>query len=149
MDKVGHGMPYHFRHSTISLPKIPAVVEHAPAGLVAGASASSPAKGGVGTKHTPNLANRYFRHVIHCKGCSSVVKAFKFQRLEKRTFRQGACTDCIGYSSDCKAMEGLLLNLGNLVIGRSSCLLNCLCNEHNKLHQKIVNQRTNLILVDI
>ncbi|XP_031279755.1 protein TIC 55, chloroplastic [Pistacia vera] len=76
MDKVGHGMPYHFGHSTISLPKQPAVVEHAPAGLVAGVSASSPAKGGLGTMHAPNLANRYFRHVIHCKSCSSVVKAF-------------------------------------------------------------------------
>ncbi|KAK8513516.1 hypothetical protein V6N13_002254 [Hibiscus sabdariffa] len=76
MDKVGHGMPYHFGHSTISAPKLPAVVEHAPAGLVAGVSASSPAKGGLGTMHAPNLGNRYFRHVIHCKGCSSTVKAF-------------------------------------------------------------------------
>ncbi|KAA8525654.1 hypothetical protein F0562_007521 [Nyssa sinensis] len=77
MDKVGHGMPYHFGHSTISLPKEPAVVEHAPAGLVASISASSPAKGGIGTMHAPNLANRYFRHVIHCKECSGVVKAFQ------------------------------------------------------------------------
>ncbi|KAK9130285.1 hypothetical protein Sjap_010772 [Stephania japonica] len=77
MDKVGHGMPYHFGHSTISLPKQPAVVEHAPAGLLAGLSASMPAKGGIGTMHAPNPANRYFRHVIHCKECSSVVKAFQ------------------------------------------------------------------------
>ncbi|EXC18768.1 Protein TIC 55 [Morus notabilis] len=77
MDKVGHGMPYHFGHSTISLPKEPAVVEHAPAGVVANVSASSPAKGGIGTVHAPNLANRYFRHVIHCKGCREVVKAFQ------------------------------------------------------------------------
>lgn len=77
MDKVGHGMPYHFGHSTVSLPEQPAVVEHAPAGLVAGLSASSPAKGGIGTMHAPNLANRYFRHVVHCKGCRSVVKAFQ------------------------------------------------------------------------
>ena len=77
MDKVGHGMPYHFGHSTISLPEQPAVVEHAPAGLVASLSASSPAKGGIGTMHAPNLANRYFRHVVHCKGCRSVVKAFQ------------------------------------------------------------------------
>ncbi|KDO67385.1 hypothetical protein CISIN_1g037348mg, partial [Citrus sinensis] len=76
MDKAGHGMPYYFGHSTISLPKVPAVVEHAPAGLVAGVSASLPAKGGIGTMHAPNLANRYFRHVIHCKGCRSAVKAF-------------------------------------------------------------------------
>ncbi|KAH9615249.1 hypothetical protein KSS87_013708 [Heliosperma pusillum] len=77
MDKVGHGMPYHFGHSTVSLPEIPAVVEHAPAGLVAGISASSPAKGGLASMHAPNLANRYFRHVIHCKECSGVVKAFQ------------------------------------------------------------------------
>nr|DAD27516.1 TPA_asm: hypothetical protein HUJ06_028984 [Nelumbo nucifera] len=77
MDKVGHGMPYHFGHSTISLPKEPAVVEHAPAGLVAGLSASLPAKGGLGTVHSPNLANRYFRHVVHCKGCRSVIRAFQ------------------------------------------------------------------------
>uniref|UniRef100_A0A7N1A4P6 Pheophorbide a oxygenase domain-containing protein n=1 Tax=Kalanchoe fedtschenkoi TaxID=63787 RepID=A0A7N1A4P6_KALFE len=77
MDKVGHGMPYHFGHSTISLPKDPAVVEHAPAGLIAGLAASSPAKGGIGTLHAPNLANRYFRHVVHCKGCREAVKAFQ------------------------------------------------------------------------
>ncbi|XP_042497271.1 protein TIC 55, chloroplastic [Macadamia integrifolia] len=77
MDKVGHGMPYHFGHSTISLPKEPAVVEDAPAGLVAGISSSLPAKGGTGTMHAPNPINRYFRHVIHCKGCRSVVQAFQ------------------------------------------------------------------------
>ncbi|XP_047338465.1 protein TIC 55, chloroplastic-like [Impatiens glandulifera] len=77
MDKVGHGMPYHFGHTTINLPENPAVVEHAPAGLLANISATMPAKGGIGTMHAPNLANRYFRHVIHCKGCSSVVKSFR------------------------------------------------------------------------
>ncbi|PIN12458.1 Pheophorbide a oxygenase [Handroanthus impetiginosus] len=77
MDKVGHGMPYYFGHSTISLPEQPAVVEHAPAGLVANLSASQPAKGGIETMHAPNLANRYFRHVIHCKECMSAVKAFR------------------------------------------------------------------------
>ncbi|KAI4379858.1 hypothetical protein MLD38_006102 [Melastoma candidum] len=77
MDKVGHGMPYHIGHCTISLPKVPALVEHAPAGIVAGVSASSPTKGGIGSMHAPNLANRYFRHVIHCKGCRDVVKAFQ------------------------------------------------------------------------
>lgn len=76
MDKVGHGMPYYFGHSTISPPEEPAVVEHAPAGFVAGAAASFPAKGGIGTMHAPNLANRYFRHTIHCKECSSSLKAF-------------------------------------------------------------------------
>ncbi|GMP83876.1 hypothetical protein CsSME_00037643 [Camellia sinensis var. sinensis] len=70
-------MPYHFGHTAISLPKEPAVVEHAPAGLVASISASSPAKGGIGTMHAPNLANRYFRHVIHCKECRSAVKSFR------------------------------------------------------------------------
>lgn len=77
MDKVGHGMPYYFGHNTISLPKEPAVVEHAPAGFVANVSASQPAKGGIGTIHAPNLANRYFRHIIHCKECMNVLKGFK------------------------------------------------------------------------
>lgn len=77
MDRVGHGMPYHFGHSTISLPKTPAVVEHAPAGFVANLSASQPAKGGIGTLHAPNHSNRYFRHVIHCKECRNVLKAFQ------------------------------------------------------------------------
>ncbi|GJS19877.1 protein TIC 55, chloroplastic [Tanacetum coccineum] len=77
MDKVGHGMPYHFGHSTISMPVEPAVVEHAPAGFVASIAASSPAKGGIDTKYAPNPANRYFRHVVHCKECRSVVKAFE------------------------------------------------------------------------
>ncbi|KAL4022160.1 hypothetical protein IC575_015885 [Cucumis melo] len=77
MDKVGHGMPYYFGHSTISLPKLPAVIEHAPAGLVAGTAASPPAKGGIGTMHAPNLNNRYFRHIIHCRSCSNVIKSFQ------------------------------------------------------------------------
>lgn len=77
MDKVGHGMPYYFGHSTISLPKLPAVVEHHPVGIVAGASASAPAKGGIGAMHAPNLSNRYFRHIIHCRSCSNVIKSFQ------------------------------------------------------------------------
>ncbi|KAL3650940.1 Protein TIC 55, chloroplastic [Castilleja foliolosa] len=77
MDKVGHGMPYYFGHSTISLPEYPAVIEHAPAGFVANISASQPAKGGIGNMHSPNPANRYFRHVVHCKECMSVVKSFR------------------------------------------------------------------------
>ncbi|KAM1021727.1 hypothetical protein ACFX13_043509 [Malus domestica] len=77
VDRVSNGMPYHVGHSTISLPEEAAVVEHAPAGLVASVSASQPAKGGVGTMHVPNWSNRYFRHVIHCKGCRNVVKSFR------------------------------------------------------------------------
>ncbi|XP_019176605.1 PREDICTED: protein TIC 55, chloroplastic [Ipomoea nil] len=77
MDKVGHGMPYYFGHSSLSPPEQPAVVEHAPAGLLASLSASQPAKGGLGTMHAPNFANRYFRHVIHCKSCRGVVKRFE------------------------------------------------------------------------
>ncbi|KAG6391333.1 hypothetical protein SASPL_149087 [Salvia splendens] len=74
MDKVGHGMPYHFGHSTVSLPGNPALVEHAPAGFTASLSASQPAKGGIGSMHAPKPANRYFRHVIQCKECRNVVK---------------------------------------------------------------------------
>lgn len=77
MDKVGHGMPYYFGHRTVSPPEQPAVVEHAPAGFVASLSASQPAKGGIGTMHAPNLANRYFRHVIHCKGCKRNLNTFE------------------------------------------------------------------------
>ncbi|KAM2020945.1 hypothetical protein ACFX16_043026 [Malus domestica] len=77
VDRVSNGMPYHVGHSTIWLPEEAAVVEHAPAGLVASVSASQPAKGGVGTMHVPNWSNRYFRHVIHCKGCRNVVKKIR------------------------------------------------------------------------
>ncbi|RDX94275.1 Protein TIC 55, chloroplastic, partial [Mucuna pruriens] len=77
MDKVGHGVPYHFGYNTVSLPKEHAVIEHAPAGLIAEFSAASPAKGGIGSMHAPNLFNRYFRHVVHCKVCRTAVKAFQ------------------------------------------------------------------------
>uniref|UniRef100_A0A0D9YZI9 Rieske domain-containing protein n=1 Tax=Oryza glumipatula TaxID=40148 RepID=A0A0D9YZI9_9ORYZ len=76
MDRAGHGMPYYFGHSTLSPPPVPAVVEQAPAGAVAGMSASFPAKGGVGATHAPNPTNRYFRHVVHCKGCRDSVKRY-------------------------------------------------------------------------
>ncbi|KAA8521470.1 hypothetical protein F0562_012143 [Nyssa sinensis] len=65
-----NGTPFHCL-------KGPAIVEHAPAGLVARISASSPAKGGMGTMHAPDVTNRYFPHVIHCKECRSAVKAFQ------------------------------------------------------------------------
>ncbi|KAF7086440.1 hypothetical protein CFC21_089729 [Triticum aestivum] len=76
MDRAGHGMPYYFGHSTISPPPVPAVVEQAPAGAAAGISASFPAKGGFGTQHAPNPTNRYFRHVVHCKGCRDSVNRY-------------------------------------------------------------------------
>ncbi|CAI0438586.1 unnamed protein product [Linum tenue] len=80
MDKVGHGMPYHLGHSTISLPQVPAVVEQAPAGFVAAAAASPPAKGGIMEMHAPNLTNRYFRHVVHCKECLGAFRTFNAAR---------------------------------------------------------------------
>ncbi|KAF7091634.1 hypothetical protein CFC21_094190 [Triticum aestivum] len=76
MDRAGHGMPYYFGHSTISPPPVPAVVEQAPAGAAAGISASFPAKGGFGTQHAPNPTSRYFRHVVHCKGCRDSVNRY-------------------------------------------------------------------------
>ncbi|KAM0849121.1 hypothetical protein ACQ4PT_053923 [Festuca glaucescens] len=76
MDRAGHGMPYYFGHSTLKTPTLPAVVEQAPAGAVAGISASFPAKGGLGTQHAPNPTNRYFRHVVHCKGCRDTVNKY-------------------------------------------------------------------------
>uniref|UniRef100_A0A0D9VM21 Rieske domain-containing protein n=1 Tax=Leersia perrieri TaxID=77586 RepID=A0A0D9VM21_9ORYZ len=80
MDRVGDGMPYYFGHSSISPPVVPAVVEQAPAGGVAGISAAFPAKGGVGGAHAPNPTNRYFRHVVHCKGCRETVKGYTATR---------------------------------------------------------------------
>ncbi|CAN0899570.1 Protein TIC 55, chloroplastic [Linum grandiflorum] len=80
MDKVGHGMPYHMGHNTICLPQVQAVVEHAPAGFLAGSSSSSPAKGAFAELHAPNLTSRYFRHVVHCKECLSAVKTFSAAR---------------------------------------------------------------------
>ena len=80
MDRVGHGMPYYFGHSSFSLPEVPAVVEHMPAGAMAAAGAMAPAKGGVGSLHAPNPINRYFRHVVHCKSCRAVVKSFEAWR---------------------------------------------------------------------
>ncbi|KAH9315089.1 hypothetical protein KI387_023716 [Taxus chinensis] len=75
LDRVGHGMPYYFGHQTFRLPQTPALLEAAPAGLVVGKAALAPTKGGLGTIHSPDPTNRYFRHVIHCKECIMVLKA--------------------------------------------------------------------------
>uniref|UniRef100_A0A8R7Q155 Uncharacterized protein n=1 Tax=Triticum urartu TaxID=4572 RepID=A0A8R7Q155_TRIUA len=69
-------MPYYFSDSTMSPLPVPAVVEQAPAGAAAGISASFPAKGGFGTQHAPNPTSRYFRHVVHCKGCRDSVSRY-------------------------------------------------------------------------
>ncbi|CAA0814990.1 Protein TIC 55- chloroplastic [Striga hermonthica] len=115
MDKVGHGMPYHFGHSTISLPEIPAVVEHAPVGFAANLSASQPAKGGIGTVHAPNLANRYFRHVVHCKECASVLKAFE---AWKKVFSGIALvTTALAILVSGRQWKGLLLLSTGLCLG--------------------------------
>ncbi|KAL6295884.1 hypothetical protein ACE6H2_004026 [Prunus campanulata] len=49
--------------------------------IVASVSASQPAKGGIGSLHVPNRTNRYFRQVIHCKGCRDVVKSFEAWKI--------------------------------------------------------------------
>lgn len=74
-----HKVPYHFGHSTISMPTetAAAVVEHASAGFVLSNAASLLVKGGNGRKYAPNLANRYFRHEVPCKECRIVVKSLK------------------------------------------------------------------------
>lgn len=77
LDRVGHGMPYYFGHQSFSLPHSPALMEAAPAGLVAAMAASAPTKGGLGTLHALNPTNRYSRHVIHCKECRSALKGFQ------------------------------------------------------------------------
>ncbi|XP_020265809.1 protein TIC 55, chloroplastic-like isoform X2 [Asparagus officinalis] len=79
-DRVGHGMPYYFGHSSISLPNEPALVEQYRAGLDAGISASMPAKGGIADIYASNPINRYSRHVVHCKKCRDSVKGFGFWR---------------------------------------------------------------------
>ncbi|PKA49417.1 Protein TIC 55, chloroplastic [Apostasia shenzhenica] len=76
MDRVGEGMPYYIGHETLSMPAEAATVEQAPAGTSAAISAGLPAKGAFGELHAPNPTNRYFRHVVHCKGCRGVVKIF-------------------------------------------------------------------------
>lgn len=78
MDRAGKGMPYYFGHSTLSLPSVPAVVEQSPAGIAAGLSATMPAKGGVGAASAPNPISKYYRHVVHCKSCRAVVRAFRW-----------------------------------------------------------------------
>lgn len=74
MDRVGSGMPYYVGHETMSMPPEAAVIEQAPAGEAARAAAAVPAKGGIGELYAPNPNNRYYRHVVHCKGCRAVVK---------------------------------------------------------------------------
>ncbi|KAG0472027.1 hypothetical protein HPP92_016573 [Vanilla planifolia] len=77
MDRVGSGMPYYVGHETVSMPAVAAVVEEAPAGIAAGVAASVPAKGGMGEAQMPDPTNRYYRHVVHCKGCRNAVKGFR------------------------------------------------------------------------
>ncbi|GLJ14740.1 hypothetical protein SUGI_0238900 [Cryptomeria japonica] len=91
LDRVGHGMPYYFGHQTFSLPRSPALLEAAPAGLVAANAASAPTKGGLGTVHSPDPTNRYFRHVIHCKECRLALKGFQ---KWKTTFLALGCLSC-------------------------------------------------------
>lgn len=107
MDKVGHGMPYYFGHSTVSLPKLPAVVEHAPAGFVANLSAAQPAKGGIGMMYAPNPSNRYFRHIVHCKRCMAALKSF--QAWKKRLSVLALVSTALAILVTGKQWKGLLL----------------------------------------
>lgn len=81
-DLTGHGMPYYFGHQSISLPKSPAMLEAAPAGPVAAAAISYPAKGSFGAMFAKDPTNRYFRHIVHCKSCLSTLNSFqKYQKV--------------------------------------------------------------------
>ncbi|XP_010525891.1 PREDICTED: protein TIC 55, chloroplastic isoform X2 [Tarenaya hassleriana] len=115
MDRAGHGMPYHFGHRTVSPPKVPAVVEHAPAGLVAAVSASGPAKGGIGTMHAPNLSNRYFRHVIHCRSCRNVVKGF--ERWKKAFTAMAVALTALAILATSRQWKAVLLAAAGLCSG--------------------------------
>ncbi|KAJ7538368.1 hypothetical protein O6H91_11G045400 [Diphasiastrum complanatum] len=77
LDKVGHGMPYYIGHRTLSLAPAAAVLEAAPAGLVAATASSYPSKGVISTLFARDPTNRYFRHVIHCITCRKALKNFK------------------------------------------------------------------------
>ncbi|KAL2548198.1 protein TIC [Forsythia ovata] len=58
------------------------LVVHAPAGFVTNLSASQPAKvGRKGRRYAhAKSANGYFLHIIHCKDCRSVLKAFQTRK---------------------------------------------------------------------
>ncbi|KAJ0965703.1 hypothetical protein J5N97_026841 [Dioscorea zingiberensis] len=118
MDRVGHGMPYYFGHSTVRLPEEPAVVEQAPAGMVAGASASAPAKGGVGTVHAGNPANRYFRHVVHCKGCREVVSGF--EAWKKGLLVAGAVAATVAVLANARQWKAVFLVVAAVMLGGAS-----------------------------
>ncbi|PKU87813.1 protein TIC 55, chloroplastic [Dendrobium catenatum] len=95
MDRVGSGMPYYIGHETLSMPLEAAVIEQAPVGAAAAVSASMPAKGGVGELYAPNPTNRYYRHVIHCKGCRIVVKRLEILKKVMRLLSLAAITAAI------------------------------------------------------
>lgn len=77
MDKVGHGMPYYVGHKSLSPPPKEAILEAAPAGLVAAAASSQPMKGAFGAPFAADPTNRYFRHVVHCAECRQALQNFK------------------------------------------------------------------------
>ncbi|XP_020582600.1 protein TIC 55, chloroplastic [Phalaenopsis equestris] len=95
MDRVGTGMPYYIGHETVSMPAEAAVVEQAPVGAAAAISASMPAKGGIGELYAPNPTNRYYRHVIHCKGCRIVVRRLEILKNVMRLLSMAAVTAAI------------------------------------------------------
>ncbi|KAJ1413092.1 Rieske [Sesbania bispinosa] len=91
-----------------------------------------PAKGGVGTMHAPNLANRYFRHVIHCKGCRTAVKAFQAWKNALSAVAVALAALAILVSG--RQWKALLLVSASLCsVGVYACS-NRHCNEHNKLY---------------
>lgn len=95
MDRVGSGMPYYIGHETVSMPAEAAVLEQSPVGAAAAISASMPAKGGIGELYAPNPTNRYYRHVIHCKGCRIAVKRLEMLKNVMRVLSFVAITAAI------------------------------------------------------
>ncbi|KAF9662037.1 hypothetical protein SADUNF_Sadunf18G0011400 [Salix dunnii] len=63
-----------------------------------------------------NLANQYFRHVIHCNASSSALQAFNTWK-RKQSLHSLSCIDGISYSRVCNAEESRLLGSNELMLG--------------------------------
>jgi len=82
LDLTGHGMPYYFGHRSLLQSANITVAEAAPAGLVAAAASSYPARGSIGAMFARDPTNCYSQHVVHCKSCLQVLSHFwKFQKI--------------------------------------------------------------------
>ncbi|KAJ6406110.1 hypothetical protein OIU84_009769 [Salix udensis] len=84
--------------------------------------------------HAPNLANRYFRHAIHCKGCSGALKAFNVCKKALPAISLALTAFAILVSGR-QWKAACPLGFSKLMLGRSLHMLNSYQNEHSKLHK--------------